>query len=78
MADNEDSVEDSVEDSENSSVSFDERLSDSVRKYPILYDKSLKDFKDKHKKNNAWSKVAKELGVSSGKLIRHTASFIID
>ena len=29
-----------------------------VRTFPILYDRFSKDFKDKHKKNNAWNQVA--------------------
>ena len=33
-----------------SKAMVDEKLAESVRKFPILYDKSSKDFKDKHKK----------------------------
>ena len=36
---------------------LDEKLAESVRKYPVLYDKSCADFKDK---------VAKELGLQNG------------
>ena len=39
----------------------DEKLAESVGKFPILYDKSLKDFKDKHKKKRAWEDVMKEV-----------------
>ncbi|XP_067023973.1 uncharacterized protein [Acropora muricata] len=45
----------------------DEILAESVRKLPILYDKSSKDFKDKHKKERAWDDVAKEVGFPTGK-----------
>ncbi|CAB4013440.1 Hypothetical predicted protein, partial [Paramuricea clavata] len=34
------------------------------RQYPILYDPFSKDFKDKGKKDNAWSKVAEATGLS--------------
>ena len=45
----------------------DEILAESVRKLPILYDKSSKDFKDKHMKERAWDDVAKEVGFPTGK-----------
>ena len=44
---------------------FEERLA-SV-KFPILYNKSLKDFKDKTKKKNAWKEIAPKLGLETGK-----------
>ena len=47
----------------------DEKLAESVRKFPILYDKSSKDFKDKHKKERAWDDVASEVGFPSGKSV---------
>lgn len=49
-----------------SKVSVDEKLAEVVRNFPILYDKESKDFKDKKKKELAWSDVAKEVGFSSG------------
>ena len=45
----------------------DEKLAESVRKFPLLYDKSSKEFKDKQKKERAWEDVAKEVGFTSGK-----------
>ena len=45
----------------------DEKLAESVRKFPLLYDKSCKEFKDKQKKERAWEDVAKEVGFTSGK-----------
>ena len=47
-------------------TTLDERIAEAVRKYPVLYDKSCKDFKDKNKKRIAWSEVAKETGLKSG------------
>ena len=38
-----------------------EKLAESVRNYPCLYDKKSADFKDKNKKALAWSDVAKEV-----------------
>ena len=35
-----------------------EELAEAVRTHPILYDKSIKEFKDQKKKENAWKKVA--------------------
>ena len=43
-----------------------EKLSEAVRRFPVLYDKSCKDFKDNQKKNNAWRDVALEIGAESG------------
>ena len=51
-------------------IVVDEKLAESVRKFPILYDKSSKDFKDKHKKERAWEDVAREVGFPSGKSFR--------
>ena len=45
----------------------DEKLAQSVRKFPILYDKSSKDFKEREKKERAWDDVAKEVSFPSGK-----------
>ena len=36
----------------------DEELAEAFRTYPILYDKSIKEFKDQKKKENAWKRVA--------------------
>ena len=35
-----------------------------IQKYPVLYDKFSKDFKDKYKKQNAWSAIATTFGVT--------------
>lgn len=47
---------------------LDEKLPDSVRKYPVLYDKSCAEFRNKLKKTLVWKDVAKDeiiLGTSS-------------
>ena len=49
-----------------SKVLVDEKLAETVRNFPILYDKESKDFKDKKKKDLVWNDVAKEVGFPSG------------
>ena len=56
---------DEVESKMASSIS-DETLAESVRKYPMLYDKSCAEFRDKLKKTLPWTNVAKELGLKNG------------
>ena len=41
----------------------DEILAETVRGYPVLYDKTLNEFHQKDVKEDAWAKVAEELGV---------------
>ena len=53
---------------------LDEILSETVRKYPALYNKSIKEFKDRNVTSLIWSKVAKDLKMKSGKDL---ASFFI-
>ena len=44
--------------STNNMVAFlDEKIAEAVRRFPVLYDKSCKDFKDNNKKKNAWEDV---------------------
>ena len=50
-------------------VAFEVNLADAVRKYPSLYEKTSKVFKDANVKNLAWGKVAIELKLKSGKVI---------
>ena len=45
----------------------DETLADAVRKYKVLYDKSMPEYKEKLTKSNAWRKVDKSLGLEEGK-----------
>ena len=48
------------------SNSMDEKVAEAVRRFPILYNKSLKDFRDRNKKKNAWEEVARQAGLSTG------------
>ena len=47
-------------------LSSEETLAECVRKYPCLYDKTCKHYKDKHCVENAWAEVDKELGYEEG------------
>ena len=47
-------------------TSVDELLAESVRLYPVLYNKADKFFKDVNKKTLAWEDVAKKNGFPSG------------
>ena len=47
-----------------------------VRQYPVLYDKSCKDFKDNNKKKLAWEDVAKQVGLQTGMYCSSEYSFI--
>ena len=47
-------------------TSVDELLTNSVRLYPVLYNKPDKFYKDVNKKTLAWEDVAKKTGFSSG------------
>ena len=49
-------------------ASLDEKIAEAVRRFPVLYDKSCKDFKDNNMKKNEWEEVAKIAGLSSGLL----------
>ena len=49
-------------------ASLDEKIAEAVRRFPVLYYKSCKDFKDNNTKKNAWEDVAKIAGLSSGML----------
>ena len=50
-------------------ISFDEKLAEEVRKFPILYDKSSPDFKNRQMKVDSWKSVAQSLGLQTGKLL---------
>ena len=47
----------------------DEEIANSVKKYPCLYDKGDKFYKDKRAKKNAWHKAEEEVGMEEGKII---------
>ena len=44
-------------------------IANSVKKYPWLYDKGDKFYKDKQAKKNAQHKVEEEVGMEEGKII---------
>ena len=46
---------------------MEEHLAEEVRKYPVLYDKGNVFFKDRNKKNLAWSDFASTVGLSDSK-----------
>ena len=48
-------------------ISEEESLTESVRKYRCLYDKSCADYKNKVFVENAWAAVDKEMGFEEGK-----------
>ena len=41
----------------------DEILAEEVKKYPCLYDKRIKDYKDKIVNTNSWTKVAESINL---------------
>ena len=47
-------------------ITVDELLAETVRVYPVLYDKACQDFKDRNKKELAWQDVAQKAGFPSG------------
>ena len=49
----------------------DEKLSEAVRNYKCLYDKSHPDHKNKPLKQKCWSEIEKYLGMEEGKNIIH-------
>ena len=44
----------------------DESLSNEVQKYPCLYDKGNKGYKERDRRPNAWRRVESELGLEEG------------
>ena len=50
--------------------SFDENLSEAVRKYRVLFHKSDPGFKDRHRRKNAWKNMAEELKVEGDGMYR--------
>ena len=46
-----------------------ELLSEAVRKYPVLHDKTDRTFKDRNKKALAWEDVVREAHFENGELV---------
>ena len=57
-------------------AALEEKLAEAVRQFPVLYDKSCKDFKENSKKRLAWDDVAKEVGLQTGMYSSSEYSFI--
>ena len=57
-------------------AALEEKLAEAVRQFPVLYDKSCKDFKDNSKKRLAWDDVAKQVGLQTGMYSSSEYSFI--
>ena len=57
-------------------AALEEKLAEAVRQFPILYDKSCRDFKDNNKKRVAWEDVAKQVGLQTGMYYSIEYSFI--
>ena len=57
-------------------AALEEKLAEAVRQFPVLYDKSCKDFKDNNKKRLAWDDVAKQVGLQTGMYSSSGYSFI--
>ncbi|KAG5865854.1 hypothetical protein JTB14_035347 [Gonioctena quinquepunctata] len=47
-------------------------LIDLVRQFPALYDKSMKEFKDKNVKDNAWGTIASTLNVDGPRSMKES------
>ena len=46
-----------------------DKLAEAVKQFRCLYDKSLKDYKDKHTRNSAWTKVAELADMEQGEYL---------
>ena len=46
-------------------AALEEKLAEAVRHFPVLCDKSCKDFKDNSKERLAWDDVAKQVGLQT-------------
>ena len=57
-------------------AALEEKLAEAVRKFPVLYDKSCRDFKDNSKKRLAWEDVAKQIKLQTGMYCSSEYSFI--
>ena len=47
-------------------AALEEKPGEAVRQFPVLYDKSCRDFKDNSKKRLAWEDVATQVGLQTG------------
>ena len=60
-------------------AALEEKFAEAVRQFPVLYDKSCRDFKDnskkKKKKKLAWEDVAKQVGLQTGMYCSNILTF---
>lgn len=49
-----------------SSAQLDEHMAEVVKKYPILYDKQKRGYRDENVKSQTWQRVAEECDVGTG------------
>ena len=57
-------------------AALEEKLAEAVRQFPVLYNKSCRDFNDNSKKRLAWDDVAKQVGLQTGMHSSSEYSFI--
>ena len=57
-------------------AALEEKLAEAVRHFPVLCDKSCKDFKENSKERLAWDDVAKQVGLQTALYSRSEYSFI--
>ena len=57
-------------------AALEEKLADAVRQFPVLYEKSCRDFKDNSKKRLAREDVAKQVGLQTDIYCSSEYSFI--
>ena len=55
------------------SIGFSEKLSETVRRFPCVYDKTNKLFKDKNANWNAWANVAEERFLETGMVLNRSS-----
>ena len=46
-----------------------------IRKYPVIYNKFCKDFRDLNKKQSAWEGIAKKFGLDVEEVTKNTPTF---
>ena len=57
-------------------AALEKKLAEAVRQFPVLYEKSCRDFKDNSKKGLVWDDVAKQVGLQTGMYSSSENSFI--
>ena len=65
-----------LEQEKNGGSRSEEKLAEAVRQFPVLYNKSCRDFNDNSKKRLAWDDVAKQVGRQTSTYSSSEYSFI--